>query len=327
MTRTRVAAVKSTGGDGPRKPIASKPTRKSAPSIDHPVNYWSSSEDSDNSSGEKDNAFNASSSGTDNTSVSGNSDRKRTHSSAEDEDDSDAPSRTKRARLENMPVFLRQEKEIEGLKNQVEVLQERIAQLHEYIDEKGLALVAPPSIRRDMLSRPNGIGIKALVKNIRDGMDTAFHKLENAIPNSRKTGITSDDLCSALAPFLDEINKIRKMNGEDNLKFAYELVLELADHSTYEWETGYGFRPTDAPADELRERIAVSRRKRGEEWNYMEELREMETDQFEFSSCIKWFPRTIKLFLEWVKEDGLDYKSPIPELEEAQRKRFAAIRK
>jgi hypothetical protein len=90
------------------------------------------------------------------------------------------------------------------------------------------------------------------------------------------------------------------------LQVAYDTVLALQDISYGDLETSYGDRPSDLLADMLLVHIATERRANGEVWDYVQTLdhvKRTSDDGFQEYGLKTFFPKAIKLFEGWQKDD------------------------
>ena len=95
-------------------------------------------------------------------------------------------------------------------------------------------------------------------------------KLSEKTLNSKKTGVTSDDISSAMVPFLREVNDVRKL--PNSAEIAFDLVMTLARYSYGELDghgSGYGDRPSDAIVDDLLSDLAPERRDVDPSWDFV----------------------------------------------------------
>ncbi len=79
--------------------------------------------------------------------------------------------------------------------------------------------------------------------------------------DARRTGVSSDDMSSAMLPFLAEIDELRRLPG--GAAVAFDLVVTLGMYSYGDMDgggCGYGNRPSDLEVDELLVELATERR-------------------------------------------------------------------
>jgi hypothetical protein len=122
----------------------------------------------------------------------------------------------------------------------------------------------------------------------------------------RKTGVTSDNISQEVVPFLKDAKTILGVKSQPRrLQVAYDTVLALQDMSHGELEASYGDRPSDLLADMLLVHIAMERRANGEVWDYVQTLEYVKrtSDAFQEYGLKTFFPKAIKLFEEWQKDD------------------------
>jgi hypothetical protein len=168
---------------------------------------------------------------------------------------------------------------------------------------KNLTLIdAPDAIRNGILEGPRGAFIVA--KSIENAMEYEADRLTKSL--SRKQGITCDQMSEAMVPYLNKIYQLSKLEQPRSLELAYNLVVVLSDCSYAEDYNagGDGHRPSDEPADALLRRLAIKRRRAGEQWDVGTDLKYLmqERDHLAASDLAidLWFPRTIELFEGWV---------------------------
>lgn len=129
----------------------------------------------------------------------------------------------------------------------------------------------PESIRQHM-NRQSGAA-KTLADQIGDAAAEVNEELSDQAMRARKTGVTSDDISSAMMEFLAEVKGVWKLPG--GIPIAFDLVMDLARYS-YGWlgdsdsgSEGYGNRPSDRVIDRLISQLAVERRRVEPSWNHV----------------------------------------------------------
>ncbi|KAL8672047.1 MAG: hypothetical protein Q9168_003474 [Polycauliona sp. 1 TL-2023] len=184
-------------------------------------------------------------------------------------------------------------------------LESQIKDLHKFINAKGLTRTdpaLPSSIRKHMTHQPNAA--KILANQIRYAAANIHENLEDQAFDSRRTGVTSDDMSAAMMPFLAEIANVRHL--PDGVPLAFDLVMDLARYSYGGLDgggCGYGERPSDDVVDRLIQDLAEERRELEPEWDFgkvLEKLRKQNKYLAEYG--IEGFcESSIGLLSEWEK--------------------------
>ena len=97
--------------------------------------------------------------------------------------------------------------------------------------------------------------------------------------NASKTGVTCDDISSAMVRFLAEAERLSELPG--GIPFAFNLVMDLARFShgcMGEGDldsSGYGERPSDEEIDRLIIDLATRRRQMEPSWNHFKALKQL----------------------------------------------------
>lgn len=94
-------------------------------------------------------------------------------------------------------------------------------------------------------------------------MSKAYNSLAEACYDSRRTGVSSDDLSRAMVPFVGETKKLSSLPGCESLELAIKLVIDLSSKSSAalgDGDAGEGERPSDELADQLMCRLAQTKR-------------------------------------------------------------------
>ena len=90
------------------------------------------------------------------------------------------------------------------------------------------------------------------------------------------TEITSDDMSSAMVPFIQQIAEFSKLSPPETIHLAFDLVLDLGDESYGDMDVkhgcGFGDRPSDGPADRLLCNLATQKRNLDPTWRYRKVL-------------------------------------------------------
>ncbi|KAK3367986.1 hypothetical protein B0H63DRAFT_536180 [Podospora didyma] len=121
---------------------------------------------------------------------------------------------------------------------------------------------------------------------------------------SLATGVTSDDLSSAMAEFRPHIEDLSRIEDDDALAMAYELVFKVKDLSTGEEPDGYGDRPSDELADAHIVQLIKQRRERGLIWAWERDLASLDDEAKDMDNygIEPWFPQSRKALQELIKE-------------------------
>ena len=141
----------------------------------------------------------------------------------------------------------------------IQDLEQQIQDLHAFINAKGLTRSkrppkkpsiilpkypsiltktpgAPDSIRQHMNQHPNAASI--LAAQIRSAAAEVSDELSDQALNARKTGITSDDMSSAMLKYLSEVEGVKRLPG--GIPIAFDLVMDLARYSYGSLDDGDG---------------------------------------------------------------------------------------
>ncbi|KAK5725993.1 hypothetical protein LTR15_004184 [Elasticomyces elasticus] len=160
------------------------------------------------------------------------SSRKRVRSPSENEADSGRLLRRVRSSTvpDTFPTFADSRQEIK-------ILRTHIKELHTFVQDAGVILKAPSSIRKHLDALENGSAI-------REGMLDAVR------------GQLSGDLLSrALLPYVKEIRTLNTFPQPDAVSLAVDLVAELGEMSYGDLDTSQGRgtndRASEVPADDL----------------------------------------------------------------------------
>ncbi|KAK5700391.1 hypothetical protein LTR17_022960 [Elasticomyces elasticus] len=189
------------------------------------------------------------------------SSRKRMRSHSENEADSERL--LKRVRSSTVPDTL---PTLADPREEIKVLRTHIKELHTFVQDAGVILKAPSSIRKHLDALENGSAVFAQAN--REGMLDAVR------------GQLSGDLLSrALLPFVKEIRTLGTFPQSDAVSLAVDLVAELGEMSYGDLDTSQGRgtndRASDVPADDLYCFLAKKRRRQDTEWNYKPFLQDM----------------------------------------------------
>ena len=159
-----------------------------------------------------------------------------------------------------------------------------------------------------MNQHPNAAAI--LATQIRSAAAEVNDELSDQALNARKTGVTSDDMSSAMLKYLFEVSGVRSLPG--GIPIAFDLVMDLARYSYGSLDdgdnnaSGYGDRPSDAVVDGLIADLAVERRRMEPGWDFgkaLEKLRKQSKHVAEYG--IEGFcERSIGLLEGWEKSGG-----------------------
>jgi hypothetical protein len=217
----------------------------------------------------------------------------------------------------------RHETDVEVLTQENAELKSRLAEAYAFILKKnlvhgilssphildlGLLILtdAPKGILADMLAQPDGVGLDAYADSLCNKMADIYGPMAEDTDNFRKTGVTSDDLSSEVVPFLRAVKTIRDAKDQPrSLAVAYKLITNLQSYSYSAPEASYGSRPSDALSDTMLLEVAKERRQKGEVWDYVGDLEDIERT----STMLKeygietYFPKAIALFKQWMGKD------------------------
>lgn len=145
--------------------------------------------------------------------------------------------------------------------------------------------------------------MKRLVNQISAAADDVYGRLYNETSNARKPGITSDDLSSAMVPFLMEAKGLLDIPGSVGVVFG--LVKSLGDMSYGDLDSGcgYGDRPSDPMVDELLSKLARSRRDEDQGWDFVNLLDDLKRrdDRLKKYGIEDYCVRTRKLLSDWME--------------------------
>ncbi|KAK5701304.1 histone H3.3 [Elasticomyces elasticus] len=233
MARTKQTVRKSTGGVAPRQLFPSRAARKSAPGAD-PAHYHYPSDSEEEE---------------DETSL------------ARENLDLRPAKRLHATTPAVLNVYADPQEEISDLRAQ-------IAELHQFIEDAGFLLKAPPSIRQHLDARPNAAA--SFAKAIKTDMHQAIKDL--GYDEHRPSVIDGDEYSQAVEGFVDDIRTLSDYPQADSLQLAMDLLLELGDCSCgpLDWKggSGYGERSSDIPADELFCYLAKKKRRENPSWKF-----------------------------------------------------------
>lgn len=137
-----------------------------------------------------------------------------------------------------------------------------------------------------------------LAGQVRAAIQASYDELIDQTYNSRKTGVTSDDLSKAMMPYFEDIERVWALPG--GLSYAFDLVLKLGECSFGDLDSdggGYGDRPSDEDADDLLYKMIQERRRIDSEYNPLETLQELKDTAKSLSDygVETYFPRSIDL--------------------------------
>ncbi|KAK5701297.1 hypothetical protein LTR17_022711 [Elasticomyces elasticus] len=187
------------------------------------------------------------------------SSRKRVRSPSENE----ADSLPKRVRSSTVPDTL---PTLADPREEIKVLRTHIKELHTFVQDAGVILKAPSSIRKHLDALENGSAVFA--QAIREGMLDAV-----------RGQLSGDLLSTALLPFVKEIRTLGTFPQADAVSLAIDLVAELGEISYGDLDTSRGRgtndRPSDVPADDLYCFLAKKRRRQDSRWNFQPVLKDM----------------------------------------------------
>ncbi|KAK3625384.1 hypothetical protein LTR56_004009 [Elasticomyces elasticus] len=162
-----------------------------------------------------------------------------------------------------LPVYADPQEEINALRAQ-------IAELHQFIEDAGVLLKAPPSIRQHLDARPNAAA--SFAKAIKTDMHQAIKDLGYDDYEHRPSVIDGDEYSQAVEGFVDDIRILSGCPQADSLQLALDLLLELGDcsYGGLEWKggSGYGERSSDLPADDLFCYLAKKKRRADPSWKF-----------------------------------------------------------
>lgn len=133
-------------------------------------------------------------------------------------------------------------------------------------------------------------------------MKFSYDKLIDKISNSRKTGVTSDDLSKAMEPYLEDIERVWGLPG--GLSHAFDLVLILGEYSFGHLHLdggGHGHRPSDEGADGLLCELIQERKKTDPEYDPTDDL-DMLKDHAKYLNDYgieNYFSESIELLENW----------------------------
>lgn len=159
-----------------------------------------------------------------------------------------------------------------------------------------------------MNQHPNAAFI--LATQIRSAAAEVSDELSDQALNARKTGVTSDDMSSAMLKYLSEVSGVRALPG--GIPIAFDLVMDLARYSYGSLDdgdgkaSGYGDRPSDTVVDGLIIDLARDRREVEPGWDFgkaLTSLREQRKHVAEYG--IEGFGvESIGLLEGWEKSGG-----------------------
>ncbi|KAL8965509.1 MAG: hypothetical protein Q9183_003815, partial [Haloplaca sp. 2 TL-2023] len=149
---------------------------------------------------------------------------------------------------------------------------------------------------------------------IRNAAEKVYDRLKGQALNARKTGVTSDDISSAMMRFLAEAEGLSQLPG--GIPLAFNLVMDLARFSLGcvgdgdSHSVGFGDRPSDNEVDRLIIDLATKRKQIEPSWNHVEALEtlreqnERVADYREDGFCAK----SIEVLDGWEKAVAQDSK-------------------
>ncbi|KAK5684781.1 hypothetical protein LTS10_002855 [Elasticomyces elasticus] len=188
---------------------------------------------------------------------------------------------------------------------EIKALRAQIDELQQFVEETGLVLKTPPSIRRHLDARPQAAIVFA--NAIKDQMRRA----------RRELGFITDgdEYSRAVAPFVEDIRTLSQYPHENSNRIALGLLVSLGQDSYGDLDakggSGYGFRDSDLPADELFCSLAKKESLNDPGWEYYDYLE----DLVEFSKNLTeygidtFFVESIALMRRWQQADAITRKS------------------
>ncbi|KAL8947737.1 MAG: hypothetical protein Q9183_007753 [Haloplaca sp. 2 TL-2023] len=194
-------------------------------------------------------------------------DHKRMHSASHDE-------YPEHAKVPKIQHGFTPSDSLEAANARVQDLEQQVHDLHDFINAKGLARLAPDSIRKHMEQQSNGA--QTLATQIRNAAEKVYDRLKGQALNARKTGVTSDDISSVMMHFLAEAEELSQLLG--GIPLAFDLVMDLARFSLGcvgdgdSHSAGFGDRPSDNEVDRLIIDLATKRKQMEPSWSHVEAL-------------------------------------------------------
>lgn len=107
----------------------------------------------------------------------------------------------------------------------------------------------PPAVNALLNSRQGAA--KSFAAALMGRMGEIFQTLAENARNHRETGVTRDDLSSAMNAFIPQVRELAEMADDDALSLAWRVAFVLIDLSWTDDSVGYGDRPSDERADAL----------------------------------------------------------------------------
>ncbi|KAK4892226.1 hypothetical protein LTR27_009235 [Elasticomyces elasticus] len=188
---------------------------------------------------------------------------------------------------------------------EIKTLRNHIDELHKFIEDAGVLLKAPASIRQYLDARPNAAAVFAAA--IRDRMSKATKALGYDDDDSPPRCMDGDDYSRAVAPFVKDIRTLSRYPQADSLDLALDLIMELGTESIGDLDikggSGYGERPSDIQADDLFCYLARKKRRQDPSWNFYPILH----DFVDSNKCFAgygidtYFVNSIDLMQDWKK--------------------------
>ncbi|KAL8867453.1 MAG: hypothetical protein Q9174_005657 [Haloplaca sp. 1 TL-2023] len=201
----------------------------------------------------------------------GGSSHKRVHSAPRNE----YPGPTKVPKTQVQHDFLPSDS-LEDANARIKDLEQQVCDLHEFINAHGLTR-PPDFIRKHTDQQANAA--QTLATQIRNAAGKVCGRLSGQALSARRTGVTCDDISSAVMPFLVEAEDISNVPG--GVAPAFDLVMDLAyyTHSGLadgdSAASGYGDRPSDEVVDGLIIALATRRKQLEPSWSHVEVLEKL----------------------------------------------------
>ncbi|KAK3690387.1 hypothetical protein B0T22DRAFT_463500 [Podospora appendiculata] len=196
---------------------------------------------------------------------------------------------------------------------EIAFLKRQLSDVLEFIDTRCVQISAPPAINNLLNSRARGA--TALAQTISKKMSEAYEPIYDQTFDSRRTGVTSDDLSRAMARFIPQIEELARLDDDDALGLAYHLVFQVKNNS-YGDTPGDGEcdRPSDKPADALLAHVIRQRVEAGQVWNWAKDLGDLssEAKSLEEYGIDEWFPESRRALRELVARTHGEEALPLP---------------
>ncbi|KAK5700398.1 hypothetical protein LTR17_022967 [Elasticomyces elasticus] len=192
---------------------------------------------------------------------------KRSLDSKDDDDEGDLDLRPVKRLHATTPAVLRVYADAQ---EEIKDLRAQVAELHQFIEDAGMLLKVPPSIRQHLDVRPNAAA--SFAKAIKTDMHQAIKDLGYDDYENRPSVIDGDEYSQAVEGFVDDIRTLSAYPQADSLQLALDLLLELGDcsYGGLDWKggSGYGERSSDVPADDLFCYLAKKKRREDLSWKF-----------------------------------------------------------